>query len=125
MGTYCSFQAHHFASCVVLQSLISCPDATPRPVRQTLVSWPPTKADGAVRYWGSLRAGVLFLTWPPPAAEESRGGAWQRGAGSGAAKKGGAKDATVGATGAEDPGAADAGAPQVTAVRLAGCRCEG
>lgn len=95
------------------------------PVRQTLVSWPPTKTDGAVRYWGSLRAGVLFLAAPPPTAEEPRGGAWQRGAGSGAAKKAGATGAVGGATSAEDAGAADAGAPQVIAVRLAGCRCEG
>lgn len=93
-------------------------------MRQTLVSWPPTKTDGAVRYWGSLRGGVLFLARPPPAAEEPRGGAWQRGAGGGAAKKAGATGAPGGATGAEDAGAAEACAPQVTAVRLAGCRCE-
>ena len=88
--------------------------------RQTLVSWPPTKTDGAVKYWGSLRSDVLFLVRPPPAAEELRGGSRQRGPGGGAVKKAGAM---IGAAGAEDAGAADASALQVVAVRLARCRC--
>ncbi|KAK9842462.1 hypothetical protein WJX81_001292 [Elliptochloris bilobata] len=88
---------------------------------QTLVSWPPSKADGAVRYWGSLRGGTLFLARPARAAEEPRGGgARQRGAGTAAAKK--AAGAPGGGAGAEGAAAADGvGALQVDAVRLTGC----
>jgi hypothetical protein len=78
---------------------------------QTLVSWPPSEREGAVRYWGSLRGGTLFLARPGAAAGEPRAGRPRR-----------ARGAKSGDKAAAEAAGAEGGALQVEAVRLAGCR---
>jgi len=82
-----------------------------RGTAQTLVSWPPSEREGAVRYWGSLRGGTLFLARPGAASGEPRAGKSRR-----------VRSAKSGAKAAAEATGAEGGALQVEAVRLAGCR---